>query len=57
MITDCDFVCNTEYVDLCVYSNESCIGKDCEIYKNGLTVEDLRNDYDSIQEIRSMMNR
>ena len=57
MITDCDFVCNTEYGDLCTYSNEPCIGKDCKIYKNGLTVEDLRNDYDAIQEIHNMMNR
>ncbi len=42
MISDCDFVCNTEFGDLCTLTNERCNSKDCELYKNGVGKEDMR---------------
>lgn len=57
MIENCGFVCNTEYGDLCTYSNEACIGKKCKIYQNGLTADDMRDDADAMQEIRDWMNK
>ena len=54
---NCDFVEDTERGKHCCLYNTACNSKDCEILKNGLDEEDIKQAYDALWEIMSSMNR
>lgn len=54
---DCDFVEDTERGKYCCLDQISCHFEDCEILKNGLGEEDIKQVYDALWEIMSDMNK
>lgn len=57
MVTDCDFVSNTEHGDLCTLKNKPCDYKTCELYKYGIGEKELLQANEAIQQIKDNMNR
>ena len=54
---NCDFVEDTERGKYCCLYNTACNSEDCEILKNGLGEEDIKQAYDALWEIMSSMNK
>lgn len=54
---DCDFVEDTERGKYCCLDHIACHSEDCEILKNGLGEEDIKQAYDALWEIMSDMNK
>ena len=54
---DCDFVEDTERGQYCCLHRIVCCFEDCEILKNGLGEEDIKQAYDALWEIMSSMNK
>lgn len=54
---NCEFVEYTERCQYCFLHSTACHSEDCEILKNGLGEEDIKQAYDALWEIMSNMNK
>ena len=57
---NCDFVEDVEDTErgkYCCLDHITCHSEDCEILKNGLGEEDIKQAYDALWEIMSNMNK
>lgn len=54
---NCDFVESTERGPYCSLHRTACYSEDCEILKNGLGEEYIKQAYDALWEIMSDMNK